>query len=257
MEKKDNWKIFKNFIEVISVIILVITFCKTCNNEKEIKGINYKERAITHRPNLYIIGKPKILEIKMPKSDVINAMDSSALIEVSANIKYEIKITNIGNDIANIVLMGFTDTLSGNDEFRQNIFDKSRRKYTSFIKDTTYLFQNDIKPNDTIPFTFTYQAKYFDKVNDANGSFTLHLIVFYQNKIGNLYDTYYWAKYLTKPFYLTATYSEEKGQGYITYKWIGAEVIKSFECIATANNAIIYNENNRNKLVTLINSEAK
>jgi hypothetical protein len=92
---------------------------------------------------------------------------------------------------ARILLFACSDTVAGVSRLRQilrNPVARERQIAASFNDD--FYEERSVMPGDSITLMFAREVTYAQ-----DSVLTMHYLVVYQNPIGDMYDTYYWARY--------------------------------------------------------------
>ena len=175
--KKGNTS---NIIAIIALIIAFGGFYRDCLQDIRLNNQEYINNAMEHRPLLKVVGLPEInYKSKIRVNENVIKVDS---------LKSKYTLTNTGKTIAEIVVTVSTDTVSYNPTLREFVFDEQKRGI--LLNDSDYNSKTHIiHPGET-----TYVEVKQDVKFKLNNKFVLHVLVFYKNEIGNLYDTYIWTK---------------------------------------------------------------
>jgi len=180
-------------LTALAVVVSVVSFFYSSSQDKKISKIQYELNAINYKP----IIKVDSIEIGSFNEDIDSAEfvgeynDSTGLINLYsrffANVTFHLK--NIGNTNAKIRAALCTDTISGNDRLRELFFKDGDKIIPDSSKNDFYLYRQ-LQPNDVDKIEFETEIKF---VKDE--TFAIHLLIFYENDLDILYDTYYWAKF--------------------------------------------------------------
>jgi hypothetical protein len=177
---------------IISAISLIYSSCQ----DKKIRKIQYELNAINYKP----IVKIESIEFKSFQEKIDSAVlvgelnDSTGLINVYTKILTDVsfKLKNVGNTNARIRGALCIDTISGSDKLRDIFFNERIELFPDSLKTDFYDYQQ-IQPNEVDDIKFKTEIRFI-----KNENFAIHLLLFYENDLNNLYDTYYWAKFQKK-----------------------------------------------------------
>jgi hypothetical protein len=110
--------------------------------------------------------------------------------EVRFKVKWSAEITNIGNSLGKIYATGSRDTLSDNPIIREYFLRRTVNLHYWNIEGFPHYYKNEINPGDTTDISTEYEIHYIDIEKQF---FTIHMLLLYENDIGNLFDTYIWS----------------------------------------------------------------
>jgi len=183
--------IFALFATIFSSVYL---WHRDTQQDQKVERLEYKNDSMNYRPRLEIIAYPFIESIALkpisikPADEFLNAYSK-------LRFRAELKFKNTGNSTGRVLALIHADTLSGDDNIRA-ILLSDRRKTAKFnITPWKEFFPiKEILPSDTTTFKIDHE---FDFVSNAQAVF--HFLIFYENELNNLYDTYYWARFKLNP----------------------------------------------------------
>jgi len=188
------------FAVLISLIFSSIALIRGCSQDKKIEELNYTSKALEFRPCLDVIGSPEIdsFELaseKMPVSKLYESRSDTIDIRSFLTIHAKLKVANVGNSRARVYAFAWQDTLSGEPKIRELLLDKKARekgiKVSPFLD---YFWLREVGPGDTTSFDVSHTIRFVEE-----NKFTMHFLFLYENESHVLYDTYYWALYITNP----------------------------------------------------------
>jgi hypothetical protein len=245
MNKKitDKINVWNFIISIVAINLSVLATVKSCFSERELKETNYKITSVEFRPRLKL-SNPEINSLSffsdtIPLKQPNDIYDS--ILDVKGRIKLwlRIKVTNIGNNTAKITGLAITDTISELDVLRQFIKDKSRNRSTN--KDT-FKFPNSFQEIGSFDSTYL-DIEYTPKIISKN-KFIVHILVFYENELNQLFDTYYWIHFNTNTIIIEnpLLFNNDSSK----WKKLNNEMFKSVD---------IKNENNYSEIYTLQQKE--
>lgn len=178
-------------IAYAAIILSLITFGWTIFRDFQLKKQSYRLDSELLKPELEVVdidfeGKP-IFDI----APIIDSSDKNRipLIKTQFELHVVFYITNSSDNTCTLTAEIYNDSLSGIDFLRERILNKKEKRF-KYSDNNTFFRIIEIKKNDTIKIEHTYKLR---SIHD--NSFTIHSLIFYQNEIGQLYDTYYWAKF--------------------------------------------------------------
>lgn len=235
-------------ISLLALLLAGISTFRSCSNEEEIEKNNYEIKSLEYRPKLKL-SEPKILSIEL-ESDSIKSQDSTdtvGLFYSKLHLKLQIKITNIGNNNGKIVGYVIADTISKERILKDFIVDKSRydNNSTNSLK-LPYLYK-ELNPIDSFNVELDYTPQFI-----LSNKFIIHILLLYENDIGQLFDTYYWLEYNTNDIIIPnpALYSDNK----LMLNSISKSIFSSIKFIDENNFSSIYSENEKNEILKLNDS---
>ncbi len=211
-----------NLIAFTALAFVIISFFRDCCQDRKIEELSYNYQAIEHRPKLIVVHEPVIESFELrsgelSSSDLIADSDSidigQGIVDIPCvlTIRSKLKVTNRGNWLAKMCARFVCDTTSGSDNIREYLLDdKTRENRFRLLPTEDYFKLKEIAPGDTIDLGFVDKVAFM-----SDGSFTVHYLMLYENEVGALYDTYYWARYQTLPVYVKPEYKTVDGKLYM------------------------------------------
>ena len=185
-------------ISLVALVFAITAFYRSCSTARELDGEAYMNQALSYRPELRVIGNPRlavdILQDVIPADSLIalssTNVDSMPVIEIQSDLRLRarFKIVNTGNVPANWTGSISTDTTCWRQILREEILSGKYRERLTEIKYEEKSLQ--LLPGDTAVFTWSGEVKMF-----SGDYFTLHLLVLYENPSGQLFDSYFIARY--------------------------------------------------------------
>lgn len=181
---------------ILAIIISTISIIIDWRQNIQLDNLQYELNALNFKPVIKV-NKIFLTSFKESEDSISfhhDLVDSNR--QTSTKSKIEIDITfdieNVGNTNAKIISAFFTDTTSGDDILRELIYGKRLVHRNYFANNEFYSFLQ-LQPKDQ------YKLKFRRKIQFINEElFALHLLIFYKNDLGILYDSYYWAKFQKK-----------------------------------------------------------
>ncbi|NOU19259.1 MAG: hypothetical protein HOO91_17010 [Bacteroidales bacterium] len=185
-DKLDKINLGSLLISGLAFGLAIFSTWKSCSSENELKETNYKLTSIEYRPKLKF-SNPEVIGIELscdslPIKKNLDFSDSIGNLPVKVKLSIKIKGANIGNHTAKIIGCFVADTLSEVPIIRQKL-----NEFNSFQRQHLY---KDINPTDTFHTGIDYSPQFI-----INNKFCIHMLVLYENEIGQIYDTYYWIHY--------------------------------------------------------------
>jgi hypothetical protein len=115
---------------------------------------------------------------------------------MSGHMEVEVLMTvkNIGNTKANLVGQIYCDTTCQSYHIRHFIRHNDLNREFFKIPEGTYE-DYEIMPDSTYTFPLLLKVGFFD-----NGKFIIHAVLFYENELHQLFDTYFHAVYVAPSF---------------------------------------------------------
>jgi hypothetical protein len=145
---------------------------------------------------LRVVGKPEVKRVtlegtvQISDNKVVNRNVSARL-----TIETRIRVRNDGNTNAKFMFHAVTDSLSGVPEMRNIMLgrDLSKKANLMLSMSNEHYETKDILPGKEDTFEGITKV---DNIKDDQ--FTIHYWLVYNNEAGNVYNTYYWARFATK-----------------------------------------------------------
>lgn len=191
------------WISIGALIVSIISFGYSIINghfqSHKVELAEFMNQGLQNRPLLSIIEAPEVTRVQYKIGALIeegNIVDSRT---TSLEIKTRLRIKNDGNHAARIIFYGFTDIQSGAPEIRNaisNRFSDFKGKLIAMYY-SQYYHNIDILPGKEYLIEVSKNVE-----NCAGGNFTMHYFFVYKNEIGNVFDTYYLARFKSKEFTL-------------------------------------------------------
>ncbi len=183
---------------IVSIVAMSLSTCWHYDQGKKLKQM----QGAQNRPLLSIFNKPIIYSFKgkniepILTQDVIDAVRNNELliIETSLTIDTKITLTNKGNSIAKLLAWMLVDRPTGDTDVRNELFNAEKRNKWKFHGNNDYYETLTILPGKEHTFNFSRTIANITE----NREFTLHYYFLYQDELGNIYDSYYWARYTSE-----------------------------------------------------------
>ncbi|MHA1942225.1 MAG: hypothetical protein ACW97P_10965 [Candidatus Hodarchaeales archaeon] len=182
--------ISSTFLALVAIIISIISLCRDCSQDEELLSYRHSRDAYLNPPQLKI-GIPKdSLEYQW-------GFESEGYENIGDTVSFEIKmwintggviqLINEGSSTAHIVGEVIADTSSGKPILRTYLLDEEKRNQCfDIVKPTELFFSKSILANDSLYIPFKHNLT--DYI--SNSMTVLHIVVFYKNDMGALYDSY-------------------------------------------------------------------
>ncbi|MBI3125597.1 MAG: hypothetical protein HYZ10_14465 [Ignavibacteriales bacterium] len=204
---------FPNITATLSILISVIVLMKDYYQNERITQISYLSSAAQFRPNLKIAGNLKTsisaLMSKGQGTDSLGAREIPAILPVSIKMK----CVNVGNSIARVITTFLTNTKTGDDKLRMLLTDsKNRQNELIPVPFNNFYKTQDLSSGDTISIETAHMVTSFQ-----HERITLHFLILYENEMGALFDTYFWAQFEVGPFILRASTTFINGKKDVVY----------------------------------------
>ena len=136
------------------------------------------------------------------------------------------------------------DVHSGEDEVRKFILDPDKRKNVkiTLIDDFYKVVEFNTDKEHDLTLTRTI-------LSPKDGMFTIHYLFIYSNEIGNVYDTYIWARYAQKPINMFVADKTDKTVRLTVSK---DELLKSIEFVDMRSSSHMYSKEDSKELIDLL-----
>ncbi len=251
LKKKINWD---RWFMAIPIVLSIIGFSKSCITEKKLNDTNTQLSSITFRP-LLTLSNLRIDSIMFFSDKDIIKYDDHNITTVNIDsiylkIRTKIKVTNKGNSTAKILRCLISDTITDND-FLNRVFLKHESSFS--IVNVSNIFKNsyqEILPSDSIDINceFTPQTIF-------DGKCILHVLLLYENDLGNYYNSYYWARFEIRPFEVSEIEFVKKiSKG---WEFIIQEPHKKISLINENNVTSVLSKNMQKKMKEYISKDLK
>lgn len=209
-------KRYAPFLGIFATVVSIITFCRSCGLERDQREIAYKVHAVSFQPRLKVIGGPKISEVNtigridpdtFTKLLIPRATQDTVDVNLDMELRFKsrLKVTNIGNTAASLIAYACCDTTS-DEPYLRKVLSNTGKLLPSGRGFFPPYFANELLPGaeDTTEIQFQSEIQFVN-----NERFTVHYLLLYENDIGQLFDTYYWAQYQFKPLIFPPLYKME------------------------------------------------
>lgn len=252
MEKWINQhnKLLTLLFAILALGISFFSFLKSCSTETELERTNYTISSIEHRPKLKL-SNPQIQALTLttdsiPLKSSTDEADSIGTLLMKIEIQARIQVTNIGNSTSKIVGWAICDTLSTEPILNQFIKKRQRNnKETKNDLKFPHLYQ-ELSPTESCDLALKYSPQWIN-----GNKFIIHIIVFYENEIEQLFDTYYWITVFTNDIIIpNPTYFKNDP---VALKKIQSEMLKVIDIKDENNYSTIYSKEQKIKLHESLN----
>lgn len=240
---KINWG--NVAISIISVLVSLFALVKSCITDEKLEETNYRISSVEYRPRLKC-SNPKITSFKVnidsvPLNSPHNPLDSIGNIYVNIKLKLKVNVTNIGNRTAKISGWVITDTLSELDIIRKRLFSIPKIKGGITDKSIFPHYLQELTPQDSSFIEFDYDLQEFNEKG-----FIIHILLFYENELQQLFDTYYWVHYDMKRIMIKSSSFTKEGS--IDLKQLTKEINEAVDIKSDNNDSEIYSKELRDKV---------
>jgi hypothetical protein len=194
-EKSQKITRIVSIMALATAIIFNSYLCyRNTQQDQKVEGLEYKNDSMNHRPRLEIIAYPFIESIAF-KPVSIKAAGEFLNAYSKLRFRVTLKFKNTGNSTGRVLALIHADTLSGYDNIRAILLSDRRNTAKFNVTPWKEFFPiKEILPSDTTIFEIDHEL---DFVSNAQAVF--HFLIFYENELNNLYDTYYWARFRLNP----------------------------------------------------------
>lgn len=183
----------------VSILSFGYTIINSYYQTERIQAAEFTAQGLQNKPILSIIGKPEVTKVEYKTTVEMFGGKVIKTTDTKLKISTRIRIRNDGNSNAHLIFYGVADRLSGAPELRNIISSKFNsfqgKLDIGFIED--YYHTVDIMPGKEHTIETSRQIQ-----NINEGLFNIHYYLVYKNDVGNVYDTYYWARFKSKEFTL-------------------------------------------------------
>ena len=193
---------------IVSLFLGMLAFIRDCSQDKKIEENNYITKALQFRPRLEILDNPRVSAIDTFVVSEASQIGDTLVTKFSLSIICSLNVANKGESMARIYATAWTDTSTGIAKIRDVLLDKKYREdFFKSLPVNDYYPLKEVQSGDTTYFKIRHTIQY------VNGNqFTIHFLLLYKNEAGNLFDTYYWARYATTPITGVPQFKVENGK---------------------------------------------
>jgi hypothetical protein len=239
-----------DYIAIGAILISISSIVYTCCQDKKLNNLTYHINSIEHRPHLKIVdisinnctfkSRPfTIFKETENDSDTLN-------IEVNIEVETTLKIVNIGNSKASLILEVAADTASGN-MFLKNVLPRLTQQAEKSEYRRYYPYF-EINVNDTAIFTYKRKIENID-----DNKFTLHFYLLYNNELQQFFDTYYWARFSVTPFLIQPQFNNNIKNNSLPIIYNFKDIERSIHFVDDNNFSYTYSEKEKKKMGRLLN----
>lgn len=212
IQKKLSGSVFANLTTLGTLIFAIYSHCsqnkeieeQSRQQSKTVDSLNYRINALHFQPILKIAKNPVIeslsFESKIPKTYLLSDIqdDKATSDTLAINGKYtaitEFRVFNDGESLAKILAYVISDTLSELPIIRKYLHSDSLNAKPFVIDFLPDFSIDELQPGDTTSVKIRHEIKF-----PKQGRFTIHILMLYENQMGILYDTYFWAVFENLP----------------------------------------------------------
>jgi hypothetical protein len=189
--KKHLVDIINYSIQFGILLVAIIALWRSCATESEVKSIEYVNKSIEYRPRIKFFKDPTLKGIFL-----VPPVDPSQINPGLYFMKFVIYFENVGNCKAIIDWRIGTDTASGTDYIRTSILNKDFffMKTYGMNQYSTFNSMKELEINEKDSAILNLRIS--DEVNDT---VIFHILFLYNNELGNVFDSYYWVRFLMRP----------------------------------------------------------
>jgi len=184
-----------------AVMFSVISLVKSCHQDEVIGDLGYQMNSVSFQPRIIVVGKPKLIKYRMRSTPTKIAVkdilwpDSTKsepkyFMKTIDSLTFKLRIVNVGHSIGKVIGIFVGDTTSAEEMIRQKLLSGAVDRFGS--KSFSSYVQNELLPDaaDTLDYELENVVHWLD-----DQLFTVHFLMLYENDLGHLYDTYYWAQF--------------------------------------------------------------
>ena len=210
LEHKSTGNAIAFWALIVSIVSLIVAYCageRTSRVEEQLRAYQYQPRLALFRPphikaveSRTVFFNPDSILRSRQGSD---STSSPVLLNAKLRITSQLFLKNTGNALAKIVGYVQTDTTS----YQPIIRALFRRAIQA--GDSVEIIErlNEVPPGDSTVLTLEAEVSFI-----SLNHFTLHYLILYENEMGNLYDSYFWAPFVIREFEMIAEFTEVDAQ---------------------------------------------
>ncbi|MBN1181589.1 MAG: hypothetical protein JXB49_04820 [Bacteroidales bacterium] len=252
MKTSDKISFGALLVALVSLSLAWISTVKSCKSSDELQKTNERITAIEYRPRIRFYN-PIVTSIQLnidslPPKTTTNIKDSIGDVEAQITLKLRLSYKNIGNSTAKMIAFYLTDTISEKQSIKDIMFSPSKVLFNKNDKIKIPHSLEELTFLDTSYIEIERKIMYI-----SNNRFTIHLLAYYQNELGDYYDTYYWINFKTSTLLIpNPEYSEEEFKKFIQNH--SNEIVKVAELYDENNYSTVYTEEESLKLINLFDN---
>ena len=267
MIKPKKRKIKFNYVLIGLIVSVIFNVAQYFQNKSQIEdnrlarsevdSIKYIENGLSFRPRLDLVGSPEIkfYKLKNVSKEIFNPFYESQKYNDTTNTvtgKMEIvpsyKFINNGNSLCKIKFYTVLDTFTNASILRTKILDAIQTGKIKIENMDSY-FKATIPADSTVQIEIPLDLQ-FIKEDRAN----LHFIIYYENELGNLYDTYVWAEIENIPLIYRPKIGYNK-QKKMLYGTLEEMVIKDkFKCAKVNTDTKLYDRITAKEIINYLDT---
>ncbi len=183
----------RHWIAIAALLISVFSLYHDVDQDNKIDEVANTTQALTFRPHLTVYRIPDVDPHPFDPTPIKDGNPDTSTIAFRVRLKCVARVLNDGNCGALLQAQAWTDTVSGGPTIRSVLRDPASLETLHFQPFPDFYNLRELQPDDTLSLAFNHVVR---KATDA--TFVLHLLMLYENDAGQLYDTYYWARYRLK-----------------------------------------------------------
>ena len=236
-------------ISGLALLISLIIGVSQILQNKKINILTFNEHANEHRPMLRLVGTPTLVikDVKVKVSPGVRK-----IVDITFAVERNYKFINDGNSDAFFLLYTCTDSLTNNPDFlRDFLLKENLSSNIDFrTKRLDGFFKTQVFKGDTLNLTIADSIYGTKKLLDVlTKEYISHLIIFYQNGEGILYDTNVMTKFdINQPLI---------GRGSTYIYWDKSMWHNSFIYKESVSNSKYYSQKQKTKLFRLYHKSFK
>jgi len=194
----------KNWIAILALLVAAFPiFYSIFFQDPKIDELKSRYDAIQFHPQISLSDTPTISMVAFkskeykerpkfvtPPIHIPEIPYQSMSVEGTITLQITLPLINRGNSKADLMGWIIYDSVYGGELLREIMLNKS--KATSRLnatEDSSFYRCEEILPGDTLNKTIT-----FPLFHPQKDMFTVHILLLYENELGNLFDSYFWLK---------------------------------------------------------------
>ena len=248
---KNNKDLLTVIIAIIALGLSVASFFRSCSTESELSKINYSISSIDYRPRVKL-SNPRVSTIllstdSIPIKETNDESDSIGELLMKIEMIVKIRATNIGNSTSKLIGYVIADTLSTEPILKQFIEEKRiNSPETNNNLKFPHIYQ-ELTPFDSCELELKYTPQWI-----SDNIFIIHVLIFYENELEQLFDTYYWVTVKANEIVIPNPLFSNKNLDELTN--MQTEIFKIIDIKDENNYSTIYSKEQKLKLIEYFNN---
>jgi len=180
-----------NWIAVLALCVSIVSIVLTYHQGAHMRLLEQETAGMAYRPQLSVFTNPVVECVLSNPTLLADANPDTGTIAFNLRVDCTLHMVNKGNSPARLLAYAWSDTAVGTPALRKFLLDPSRRRNLRFEQSSDFYGVREVRPADTLTVAISQPVS-----RTLPQYFVLHYVVLYENDTGQLYDTYFWARYV-------------------------------------------------------------